>query len=188
MKIFFVDFNGFQHGSESLKFAELCVLQYDGNISLKFSEEIHHKITFGFRQTKPWQSLSNEQKRTYNYQRKYVHHLPWSTMIGGIYDRNRVASIIKMKFKINEHEDIFYVLGKQKLDFLRKEFPEFQWSAYELAESFTEIDQNMPNPTSCACSVSAEAKCLKLATYFSHGVMGRAAPPRPALLPKGRVG
>ena len=85
-RIFFADFNAFQHSDEVFQPVEMTIMEVD----LKEEEEvstssrrrthtvyIDHALTLKFEQNKPWSDLGEKARKTYRFQIKYLHHQPY---------------------------------------------------------------------------------------------------------------
>jgi len=111
MECYFLDIECFQHGSEEMIIKELSVL----DITRPFEV-----LSMVFQSNKPWSSLSEEQKRTYSYQTRRLHHLHWKEG-EQLYSRDNVAEQLATAFPLITERNVF-VIGCQKAVFLRKEF------------------------------------------------------------------
>ena len=111
----FLDVEGFQHGCERFIPKEMCILSSDN------PEIVFH---FVFQPPTPWSKLSIEQQRTYSYQFHRLHTLGWHE--GSIpYCKACVLFYITQNIP-NYKREHFVVFGKEKLRFLRVEFPELK--------------------------------------------------------------
>lgn len=158
MSPYFIDFEAFQHGTEKYVIKELCVIDVDQPFS---------PLYFIFKSRKRWDSLSKEQQTTYDYQTQYVHHIGW---VEGEprYCRGCVWETIKDVFPFCRNE-IFYVMGKQKMDHLRNKFPHLNLCEYNV--TMNTLPDLPPNITCiyrshgehCAC-----LKCFRLVKHYSQ--------------------
>ena len=158
MGAIFVDFEAFQHGaSEQFKLKELCILSADRPLT---------PIYFLFRGSPAWELLKEDQRMTYAYQSRHIHHLEYSEGVVQ-FCKSCVARTIKTAFPdwINS---IFYVMGKQKMDFLKSKFPMFNWTEYNgvTMNTLPTLPHNItclhrPHGDHCAC-----LKCYKLYHHY----------------------
>lgn len=124
----YIDFEAFQHGEESYKIKELCVLS---------STNLLFPIHMIFRPHKKWDRLSMEQKQTYAYQTNHHHHILWNE--GWMrYCRRCVFAIIEYCIP-DCRRQTFYVMGGQKLRFLQNEFPQLHF--VEMDVTFNHLPQ-----------------------------------------------
>lgn len=134
-RIFFVDFEAFQHGAEKFKPVEVCVLD---------SSDLTHPLIEMYAQKENWKELSSSQKRTYNYQFRHLHRLYWKNSSDfcspRVYSGQKLYSKIIHAFNPRVG-DIFYVFGEQKLLFLENEIPHLNWRNYHFINSFKEIEE-----------------------------------------------
>jgi hypothetical protein len=157
---FFIDFEAFQHGDEEPQMKELCVIDADRPME---------PLYFVFTPHMDWYCLSEEHRKTYNYQTRRVHRLHW---LDGItrYCRECVLFHIAMKFPRWKH-GMFYVLDKPvgpKVEFLNQEFPQLRVVNYNGLTFNT-----LPEPCIIlSCPYKAHGKhcafrkCLQLYTHF----------------------
>ena len=158
MGTIFVDFEAFQHGTtERFKLKELCILSVDRPLT---------PLYFLFRCSKPWEELDTDQRRTYAYQSRHLHHLEYSEGVVS-YCKSCIARLIK-KIYPNWINCIFYVMGVQKFDYLRNKFPMFNWCEYNgvTVNTLPSLPHNItclhrPHGDHCAC-----LKCYKLYYHY----------------------
>ena len=146
----FVDFEAFQHGAESFKIKELCILD------VKRLQQPLHMI---FYPHVSWQRLNLRRRRTYAYQTNRLHHLLWDEGCSR-YCRSCILFLIQHLFPDWSNE-IFYVMGSQKLQFLQREFPQLQWMEYNA--TLSELPQLCPH-SSCTYRNHGE-RCALLKCY-----------------------
>ena len=170
MKIFFVDFEGFQHGRGAYKPVEMCVMEVNESYEVR-------PLLMTFAQSEPWDSLTEAEQTTYNYQLTNLHKLPWKFDEKGekLFDPVKVKSIIDRVFQPKSNE-VFTVFGRQKLNFLRKTFPMYTWKHYSMISSFRETHgfvDSKNNSSSPFVHVKfhdkrhcALLKCYKLACHW----------------------
>ena len=154
---YFIDFEAFQHGSGSFKIKELCVIDVDRPLS---------PLYFVFRESTRWSSLTVEQQQTFAYQTRELHGLHWEEGITR-YCRSCIWSWIKETFPLCRNS-IFYVMGKQKMEYLQKEFPQLNFCEYNV--TLNNLPSIAPNikclyrdheQTHCAC-----LKCFRLLQHY----------------------
>ena len=158
MGAIFVDFEAFQHGAtERFKLKELCVLSSDRPLT---------PLYFLFRASPPWEKLDVEQQKTYAYQSRHLHHLEYSEGVAS-FCKSCVARMIKAAFP-EWQTCIFYVMGAQKMDYLRHKFPMFNWCEYNgvTVNTLPTLPHNItclhrPHGDHCAC-----LKCYKLYHHY----------------------
>ena len=157
MAPYFIDFEGFQHGNGRYKIKELCIVDVDRVLSPLF---------FIFRAPKSWNSLTTEQQRTYSYETNHIHGLQWEEGITR-YCRRCTWYWIKEAFP-HCRTSIFYVMGKQKMEFLQTEFPEINFCEYNVTlNNLPSIPPNIKclyrehDQTHCAC-----LKCYRLYQHY----------------------
>ena len=158
MSTIFVDFEAFQHGTtERYKLKELCLLSADRPLT---------PLYFLFRGWPTWELLNDDQKRTYSYQSNHIHHLEYTEGVV-IFCKCCIARAIKIAFPewVNS---VFYVMGSQKYDWLRRKFPMFNWCEYNgvTLNTLPIIPHNIsclhrPHGDHCAC-----LKCFKLYQHY----------------------
>ena len=148
MGAIFVDFEAFQHGSsERYKLKELCVLSADRPLT---------PLYFLFRGSPAWEELDEDHRKTLEYSEGVV-----------TFCKSCVARMIKVSFP--EWIDcIFYVMGMQKVKYLRYKFPMFHWCEYNgvSLNTLPTLTHNIgclhrPHGDHCAC-----LKCYKLYHHY----------------------
>lgn len=117
--VYFVDFEAFQHGDEPYEVKELCIVDAD---------QPFHFFYKLFGPQESWNGMSREQRRTYCYQTRHVHGIDYHEGYKN-YCPYHLGKAIKDHFPgcVNE---IFYIMGRQKLQFMKKEYPQFNWCEY----------------------------------------------------------
>ena len=158
MGAIFVDFEAFQHGpSERFKLKELCLLSADRPLT---------PLYFLFGASPLWEQLDGEQQRTYAYQSRHLHHLEYSEGVVS-FCKGCVARVIKTTFP-DYINCVFYVMGSQKMEYLRDKFPMFNWCEYNgvTVNSLPSLPHNItclhrPHGDHCAC-----LKCYKLYQHY----------------------
>lgn len=149
----FIDFEAFQHGSEDFMIKELCIL--DVNTPLK-------PLTFLYKPSKPWDLLKSAHKRTYAYQEHHLHRLSWNEGSKS-YCTNCLMRHIKKAIPLYEDAN-FYVLGKQKADFLRKELPNLNIIEYSFVDSYKDLP-HVPTHLTCTYRYHSKEHCAVLKCY-----------------------
>lgn len=154
----FIDFESFQHGDEDFQLKELCIL--DSSAPLK-------PISYVFKPSKKWEALNKQQQRTYAYLEHHLHHLSWCEGV-----KRYCSSCVERHIKaaVPSYETArFYVLGKQKADFLRRELPMFDIVEYSFAESYKDIPRAPPH-VCCTYRNHSKEHCAVLKCYrlYSH--------------------
>jgi len=122
MAPFFIDFEAFQHGNEDIIIKELCIV--DANNPLIPLYFIFHPI-------KNWCYLDLARQKTYNYQFQNIHNLGWNEGTSH-YCRRCVYYYIKQAFPYEYRNGIFYVMGEQKLNFLKQQFTHLKFCLYNI--------------------------------------------------------
>ena len=126
-----------------------------------------------FRTDRSWSSLSNEQRRTYSYQERHLHHLSWNEG-NRLYCKEDVLGDIKRAFPQCDTENaVIYVIGEQKMKFLQKEFGE----KFHFQQLNCERVRDLPcAPCIVQCPYRAHGrehcammKCYRMLTYFLFG-------------------
>jgi len=160
--VFFIEFEAFQHGDESFIIKELCVLSVRQPLK---------PLHFVFKAPAPWNSLSVTQRRTYTYQYRNLHNLSWEEGVEKRYCRKCVERRIQQATMMNQPEPLFYVLGEQKAEFLKKEFPSLHIVEYKHIHTFKDL--NSYDLTHLTCPYRdhnyvhcALLKCYRLYTHF----------------------
>lgn len=159
----FIDFEAFQHGEEDFRIKELCILE--ASTPLK-------PLYFLFKPPCAWDLLSPDQRRTYRYEEKHIHGLCWGEGQTR-YCANCVWHYIKKSFPLvsadAKEDHICYVLGQQKADFLRKEFPQLTIIEYNV--TLKELP-HAPSHITCVYRVHggrehcAMLKCYRLLSLY----------------------
>lgn len=159
--VLFADFEAFQHGDEGFKVKELCFLSTKSPL---------RPLYFIFKPTTQWESLSEEQRRTYAYEERFIHHLSWGEGTTH-YCGNCVRRDVERAFL--HHTDgnhICYVLGRQKAEFLRAELPKLNIVEYDYVNSFKTLPRAASHLICCYrmhgrehCAV---LKCYRLLSHY----------------------
>lgn len=119
MSPIFIDFEAFQHGAEPFRIKELCIMD-----CARPGQPLH----LIFNPHVQWHCLNNRRRHTYAYQTNHLHHLQWQE--GFVrYCRECLFFVIQFHFPKWQNET-FYVLGAQKLQFLRRELPRLRLVEY----------------------------------------------------------
>jgi hypothetical protein len=153
---YFIDFEAFQHGSGTYKIKELCIIDVDRPLS---------PLYFVFSAPKRWSALTLEQQKTFEYETTNLHGLHWDE--GTIrYCRRCIWYWIKTTFP-HCRNTVFYVMGKQKMDFLQQEFSELKFCEYNITL------HNLPYlPPNIKCLYREHdlihCACLKCYRLFQH--------------------
>jgi hypothetical protein len=155
MSPFFIDFEAFQHGDGKFRIKELCIMDVEQPLT---------PLYFLFKAERKWNSLTSGEQQTYSYQQRYLHHLCWEEGRTR-YCRKCVWHHIKMQFpECRNH--IFYVMGKQKLEFLKEVFPSLNFCEYNI--TFHQLPQIADN-ISCFYRYHGEhCACLKCYRLYTH--------------------
>ena len=156
MAIYFIDFEAFQYKDEAFVIKELCVLNVDRPLL---------PLYFMFGPVEPWHMLSTSARKQYRYQSKHIHGLEWSEGVSR-YCRSCVLHHIKLAFPLCM-AGIFYVMGKEKTEFLTGEFPDLNFVEYNITFN------NLPLlPSNLVCyhrehgEHCAYRKCLRLCHHY----------------------
>jgi hypothetical protein len=151
--VLFIDFEAFQHGDEEFQIKELCIL--DADLPLK-------PLTFLFKPNRPWEKLNSAQKQTYAYQEHHLHHLSWGEG-NKSYCANCVERHIKRAIPLYLSAQC-YVLGRQKAEFLRREFPMLAIIDYDYVDSYKDISR-APSHLTCTYRNHSKEHCAVLKCY-----------------------
>lgn len=174
MALYFADFEAFQHGQQKFQLVEMCVLE------IKHSSNKARPLVMLFSQCKPWNVLTHSERRTYAYQTRKLHKLPWkynnkvaNNDESTCFSPTKVFQTIDNVFHPRPKKDIFLVFGEQKLSFFRENFPMYNWVQYTQINSFHELSINDPILKNILqgefhdkdhCSLF---KCIKLASHWA---------------------
>lgn len=114
-RVFFVDFQAYQHKFERFKPVEICVMS---------SYNFTHPLLLIYTQEEKWHEILDEaRKRTYKYEFANLHRIQWNNDSCRYYDAGKLYEKIMIKFSPKRGEK-FFVHGLQKLTFLREELPQ----------------------------------------------------------------
>jgi hypothetical protein len=115
--VYFIDFEAYQHGNEEFHIKELCVM--DSGNPLRY-------MMYVFLPQKTWDMVTDEEKTSYRYQHRRLHGLSWQEGYTRyctnclqrdiLYWMSNAAATLE--------DSVFYVLGQQKANFLRQQFPQ----------------------------------------------------------------
>jgi len=120
--VFFIDFEAFQHGKdEDFIIKELAII--DSNNPLR-------SACYVFLPHCSWESLSAEHRRTYNYLERRLHRLTWNEGTLRYCTRCLQNDIAYFFTGSSVDKAIFYTMGEQKAEFLRREFPHMHIEDY----------------------------------------------------------
>ena len=157
--VIFIDFEAFQHGDEPFQIKELCFLSNQASL-----QPLH----FIFKPEIPWEKLTNAQRKTYSYEESKIHGLMWREGM----DRYCPGCILHRVKKYIPHitNAVCYVLGTQKSNFLRKEFPSLKIVNYPI-DSFKDM---LPTPTHLTCPYRPHSrdhcallKCYRMSYHYT---------------------
>ena len=156
MPPYFVDFEGFQHGDGKIKIKELCILDASKPLI---------PLYYLFRADKKWNQLDTAQQQTYKYQTNRIHQIEWDEGVAR-YCKRCIYYFIKLYFPLYSTA-VFYVMGEQKLEFLREQFPDLNFYQYPI--TMQELPLIAPNfgcvyrehGEHCACK-----KCYRLLQHY----------------------
>lgn len=109
--VFFIDFEGFQHGDEDFRLKELCLM--DASNPLRY-------MLYVFKPDCEWECLTPEQQRTYTYCTRHLHELSWNEGLSH-FCSTCFGTVMRDAFKLSR--TIFYVIGTQKAAYLRRILP-----------------------------------------------------------------
>ena len=151
--VIFIDFEAFQQGDETFQIKELCILAADDPLK---------PLTFLFKPSRQWEKLKSTQKQTYSYQEHHLHHLSWG-------EGNKTYCVNCLERKIKKAmpmylEARFYVLGRQKAAFLRRELPMLDIHDYAFADSYKDISR-APSHLTCTYRYHSKEHCAVLKCY-----------------------
>jgi hypothetical protein len=154
----FIDFEAFKHGDEDFIIKELCILDTEQPLS---------PLYFLFKPTVTWDCLSRDQQRTYAYLEHNIHRLAWSEGHAR-YCRHCVFHYIEEAFP-NVHNTTCYILGHQKVTFLRREFPELNITEYTDVNSFKDLPR-APSHLNCIYRHHSREHCAVIKSYqlYTH--------------------
>ena len=161
----FIDFEAFQHGDEDFIIKELCVLDVRAPTQ---------PLYFLFKPPTQWCKLSREQRRTYSYQERHLHHISWNAGEQH-YCPNCIQRYIKKKLPSATAEQssssppIFYTVGAQKAAFLAKEFSDLNISMYDCS-SYKDLP-HAPTHIVCMnyrCHLVEHCALLKCYRMYHH--------------------
>lgn len=161
--ILFADFEAFQHGDERFQVKELCILDRDSPMN---------PLYFLFKPPRAWDLLSHDQRRTYIYEERNIHGLAWGEGETR-YCASCIWHYIKQAYPLVAAgvDHVCYVLGTQKVNFLKEEFPELNVVEYN---SMT-LKELPHAPSHLICKYRAHGrrehcamlKCYRLLSHFS---------------------
>ena len=147
---FFVDFEAFQHGQESFKLKELCIINLDSPLA---------PTHYVFRPSKSWEQLDPRQQKTYHYITQRLHHLTYNE--GSVYYcKQCIWTSIKRLFP-TWRSGTFYVMGDQKKRFLEQEYPKLKWNLYR-EDTLPELPANITCPLRDHGKHCAYTKCYRM--------------------------
>jgi hypothetical protein len=158
MSPFFIDFEAFQHGNERYMIKELCIL------STNYANRPMYML---FRPSNQWHKLSMTHKQTYAYQTNHLHHIQWNEGFMR-YCRKCIFSIINTSFP-NCRSETFYVMGAQKQQFLKREFPQLHFVNYNV--TFTQLPRLCGNSHCLYRNHGEHCAFLKCYQLYYHYMM-----------------
>lgn len=153
MGIYFVDFEAFQHGDESFQVKELCIIDIDRPLRplyILYAPKIS------------WAKLSHNQKMTYLYQTHNLHHLDYNEGYIDYSEGYTWQAIMKHFPMCRNHGAIFYIMGKQKMEFMKKSYPQLNWCEYHVTLNNLPL---LPRNISCLYRTHNYTHCACLKTY-----------------------
>ena len=159
MPPYFIDFEAFQHGDGDFEVKELCMVDVDK----LFGKHLYLLVG----PSGEWYNLEHGAQCTYNYQSQHLHRLGWYEDVTP-YCRYLVLHEITKYFPMFSRA-ITYVMGAQKMQFLKKEYG----AVMNLAEYFT-TKKTLPQlPSNIKCSYRnhdgehyACLKCYRLVEHY----------------------
>ena len=109
---YFIDFEAFRNKNEQFILKELVMIDVDKPLT---------PLYYIFGPPKPWMCLDRSARRQYSFQTKMIHHLCWNE--GGTrYCKECIWQHMKLSFPECDRR-VCYVMGAEKMMFLKKEFP-----------------------------------------------------------------
>lgn len=159
--VYLIDFQGFQHGTEEFIIKEMCILDVS-----KPTRPLHTV----YLPPCCWYELSREQKRTYHYQSKALHKLSWDEGTIKFCRECLMRAMDRWLFTTNSrYLSVFYVMGAQKTEILKRLLPQCNIVNYQ--DAFKVI--SLPEATQTARCVHREhgdycsvKKCYALYWHF----------------------
>lgn len=162
---FFVEFEAYQHGTEDFQIKEIAVMDAAWPMRI---------LQFVYLPPSDWKSLSNEQKKTYTYERRKLHHLHWheGTLHFCAECLQREINRWFLTYYYYATDDVvFYTMGEQKVKYLQKILPGYNIVNYAAVHDVT-IRTLPPVPDNLTCLYRnhgkhcAVLKCYKLYFHF----------------------
>lgn len=121
MPPYFIDFEAFRYKKNDFIIKELVVLDVSKPLT---------PLYFLFHAPKPWCDLSDEERTHFRYTTNFIHKLKWSE------GNSRYCNGCIWHHMKSEFQDIgaalTYVIGAEKMMFLKKEFPQLNLVEYNL--------------------------------------------------------
>lgn len=121
MPPYFIDFEAFRYKKEKFLIKELAMVDVDKPLT---------PIYFIFNAKTGWQQLTSDQKLQFKYQSNHIHHLRWNEGVSR-YCKACVWHHMKTDFPLCESA-ITYVMGKEKMTFLKQQFPKLRLVEYNI--------------------------------------------------------
>lgn len=154
MSVFFIDFEAYQDDDANYLIKELCIMNVN-NILKPFY--------YMFPMCESMGSFSKKTRGTNDYLRKWRHHLLW---IDGDskFDANEILKDLQ-----SFDNALFYVndqINGEKIDTLKKNFPNLRLVNYIYSDKGLEIPENITCPRYNHGEFCAYKKCLKLCVHY----------------------
>ena len=151
--MYFIDFEAFQHGAEDFQVKELCIMD---------ATTPKRSMSYTFQPPRPWQWLTTNEKRTYEYATNHLHKLSWNEGCG-----NSCPSCVqKHIIQFFGASSIFYAIGRQKTEFLQRHLPKLIIIDYGECYSVTLKDlPPVPDTFRCMYREHGRVHCAAIKCY-----------------------
>jgi hypothetical protein len=136
--VFFIDFEAFQHGGEDFSVKELCIVDIAKPMKALY---------YMYLPPCDWDALTHDQRRTYNYAYRALHRLSWDEGYTRFCTECLHRDMDRYLFgATNRESSVFYVIGRQKTEFLQRILPAYKFVNYQEAfnvSSFKDLPESV---------------------------------------------
>ena len=162
--VFFIDFEAFQHGAEDFSIKELCVIDMARPMK---------QLYYLYLPPCSWDSLNRDQKRSYSYEYLHLHKLSWDEGYARFCAACLRRDMQNWLFPTTNREtSVFYVMGRQKADYLQRLLPDLKFVNYQEAFNVASLKElcALPSHVRCIHRVHGEhcamLKCYRMYMHF----------------------
>ena len=158
MPPYFLDFEAFRYRKESFQIKELTMLDVDKPLT---------PLYYIFAPTNQWQCLTEDERLQFRYQFNHIHQLHWNEGHSR-YCKECIWYHVKTVFPYSDRA-VTYVMGKEKMDFLQKEFPGLHLVEYNVTfKTLPEIPKTLICPFKEHGEHCTYRKTLRLFQHYTN--------------------